>query len=492
MPVAKLVHVAPPPAPPVLPPPLPKVATLARPAAAVHSARSPRPWKRWLAVAALALVVASVGWGLWQLSHRSPAETQVADQNSLAIKHRELPPPASPAEAQARQKAKELTAPGGAAARSQAELPKVVAALRSPGQPRMFEGRDPRIRSEILDEEGGSVFTEAAVAAELHWLSGHQSADGHWSLNHFSQAGDCHGQCDGEGEESDVAATALSLLPFLGAGQASDQGIYQDTVAHGLRWLVRRQRSNGDLRDGGAGRMYAHGLATIALCEALAVGHDESLRGPAQRAIDFIVRAQHPVGGWRYEPGQEGDMSVAGWQMMALECGKMAYLKVPDGVFQRAGHFLDGLALGRHGGFYAYQAGQKETTAMIAEGLLCRQYLGWPKDHPGLQDGIRLMVRRNLPTKTEPNIYYWYYATQVLHNVGGDDWKTWNNAVRDALLALQEKEGHRAGSWAPRGGAIGDHDTRVGGRIYMTSLALCTLEVYYRYLPIYRAIEIEQ
>jgi hypothetical protein len=57
---------------------------------------------------------------------------------------------------------------------------------------------------------------------------------------------------------------------------------------------------------------------------------------------------------------------------------------------------------------------------------------------------------------------------------------------------MQEQSGHPAGSWAPRGGAIGgDHDTREGGRIYMTSLALCTLEVYYRYLPLYRSIDVE-
>jgi hypothetical protein len=79
-----------------------------------------------------------------------------------------------------------------------------------------------------------------------------------------------------------------------------------------------------------------------------------------------------------------------------------------------------------------------------------------------------------------------------MHNVGGEPWKKWNATVREALLSMQEKSGHPAGSWAPRGGAIGgDHDTHEGGRIYMTSLSLCTLEVYYRYLPLYRAIDVE-
>jgi hypothetical protein len=75
-----------------------------------------------------------------------------------------------------------------------------------------------------------------------------------------------------------------------------------------------------------------------------------------------------------------------------------------------------------------------------------------------------------------------------MHHLGGEAWERWNTATREALVELQEREGHEAGSWAPVGGAIGGHDVRVGGRVYVTALAICTLEVYYRHLPIYRAI----
>ena len=109
-----------------------------------------------------------------------------------------------------------------------------------------------------------------------------------------------------------------------------------------------------------------------------------------------------------------------------------------------------------------------------------------------MREGVDWLLKEHLPNKDHPNIYCWYYATQVMHNVGGEPWKKWNAAVRDALLAMQEKSGHPAGSWAPRGGAIGgNYDVQQGGRIYMTSLALCTLEIYYRYLPLYRAIDVE-
>jgi hypothetical protein len=386
--------------------------------------------------------------------------------------------------------ADELTLPRGASA-GLPEFSKVADAVKTPANGLTLDGRDPRIRTELVEEEGGSVYTEAAVAAGLRWLSRHQADDGSWSLDRFDRSGDCDGQCDGLGEQSDMAATALSLLPFLGAGQSHQRGKYQDEIERGLKWIESHQRRDGGLQGRGNGRMYAHGLATIVLCEALAMSHDESLRPAAQRAIDYIVRAQHSGGGWRYHPGEEGDTSVVGWQLMALQAGKSAYLDVPQSTFDRAARFLDTVRGGRRGGYFSYQPWQDASPAMTAEGLLCRQYLGWHQDNPGLREGINALVQTFLPDKRRPNVYYWYYATQVIHHVGGEPWKRWNAAVREALLALQESEGHPAGSWAPRGGAIGDIDTQTGGRIYMTSLALCTLEVYYRYLPLYRGIDIK-
>ena len=75
---------------------------------------------------------------------------------------------------------------------------------------------------------------------------------------------------------------------------------------------------------------------------------DEALRQPAQKAIDFIVAAQYPDGGWRYEPNQElrgreqrGDTSVVGWQLMAMQSARAAKLKVPVETFELSSHFLD-------------------------------------------------------------------------------------------------------------------------------------------------------
>ena len=123
---------------------------------------------------------------------------------------------------------------------------------------------------------------------------------------------------------------------------------------------------------------------------------------------------------------------------------------------------------------------------MTAEALLCRQYVGWPKDHPGLLGGVEYLLK-NLPGDGEPNVYYWYYASQVMHHLGGEPWERWNARMRVVLPSMQETKGHAAGSWSPRGAFASE-----GGRLYMTSLAICTLEVYYRHLPLYRQEVLEE
>jgi len=342
---------------------------------------------------------------------------------------------------------------------------------------RMFSGRDPRIRRRVVEKAGGTSATEAAVARALIFLSRHQHEDGSWSLREFHKAPGCDGTCRGQGRTSSrVAATALSLLPFLGAGQTHERGEYTEEIRQGLQWLIAHQREDGSLEDGG--QMYAHGQAAIALCEAYALSGDPELRGPAQEALNFIVRAQdRKGGGWRYVPRQPGDTSVVGWQLMALKSGQMGYLRVPSKAFERAGLFLNSVT--KEGSRYAYQPGGRYTPAMTAEALLCRQYLGWPRDHDGLKRGVDYLLD-NLPDARHPNVYYWYYATQVMHHYGGDAWEKWNAKMQRVLLRSQETRGHAAGSWTPQG-----EWSNQGGRIFMTALAACILEVYYRHMPIY-------
>lgn len=343
-----------------------------------------------------------------------------------------------------------------------------------------FSGRGAG-KARLVAEGGGSEGSERAVAAGLKWLAQHQMSDGGWNFNHVVSSS-CHGQCRNPGSmgPARIAATGLALLPFLGAGNTQKEGKYKAQVKAGLYFLVSHMRvgpEGGSLLEDG-GNMYSHGIASICLCEAYAMTHDKSLVGPAQQAVNFICYAQDPVGGgWRYRPRMAGDTSVVGWQLMALKSAHMAYLPVPVLTFKQASRFLDTVQ-SNHGANYGYTtAGDGPATTAI--GLLCRMYLGWRHDNPSLERGVQWL---SLQGPSRGDMYYDYYATQVMHHWEGDPWKKWNAVMRDQLVNSQATRGHETGSWY----MDDDHFNPYGGRLYCTAMATMTLEVYYRHLPIYR------
>ena len=237
------------------------------------------------------------------------------------------------------------------------------------------------------------------------------------------------------------------------------------------------------MTEGDRGGMYSHGIASITLCEAYAMTHDKGLYQPAQAAVNFICYAQDPVGGgWRYSPRQKGDTSVVGWQLMALKSAHMAYLRVPGITINKSIAYLDSVAA-NGGAQYGY-TGPATGSATSAIGLLSRMYLGWKKDNPALKKGVAIISKGG---HSKSNMYYNYYATQVMRHWEGEEWEKWNKPIRDWLVATQVKEGPEAGSWFMGGG----HGSKAG-RLYCTSMATMILEVYYRHLPIYRKQSTEE
>jgi hypothetical protein len=370
-----------------------------------------------------------------------------------------------------------------------------------------FKGRSGTTRQKMVTEGGGNKRSEAAVAQGLQWLALHQSSEGNWSLHEFNKhhrekgrSGDSARPCNcevGTVTRNDVAATGFGLLPFLGAGITHKPSKtftkdYTKTVDGGLNYLMRKQGRDGSYSQD----MYAHGIATIAMCEAYGLTSDPKLKMSAQRALNFIASAQDPAGGgWRYSPKQAGDMSVTGWQLMALKSGQMAGLSVNRNILRLSERFLDSCETSNKGGYaYVPDNGQGESITMTAVGLLCRQYSGVNQRNPGLLSGVQ-RLKANHPAKdgVSNNIYYLYYATQVMHHMQGESWSFWNlgadgsgkGGIRDTLISKQDtgatpRHSHQIGSW---GGSQ-------GGRIMATSLTLLCLEVYYRHLPLYRRDEV--
>jgi hypothetical protein len=164
---------------------------------------------------------------------------------------------------------------------------------------------------------------------------------------------------------------------------------------------------------------------------------------------------------------------------MLMQSGLMAKLDVPQKTLDRIGEYLDRCTTDG-GSQYGYRVGTASRISMTAEALLARQYLGWKHNDPRLNRGVQI-VSANPIRYEDQNVYYWYYATQVMHHMGGASWSDWNRVMRQAVPEQQIKTGEERGSWSPGGDQWGQH----GGRLYTTCLSIYMLEVYYRHLPIY-------
>lgn len=356
-----------------------------------------------------------------------------------------------------------------------------------------LHGRQRGRRGDLLAAYGGNRLTEEAVLAALEWLARNQLKDGSWSLvGPYS---------DGALDENKLAATSMALLAFQGHGDthiAPDPGDfkkdadyqralrYSKIVANGWSAMLKTLEKDGSFRNQCISheRLYAQGQAMIAICEIYAMTGDEKFKEPAQRVVDYAVKIQDKLGGWRYEPGNDSDVSVSGWFMMGLQSARMGKLDVPQETLDKLSGFLDKVALA-DGRQYRYRIGGPTTDAMTAEGLLCRQYLGWKRDDPRMLGGVQFIGERPMVwTAGKRNVYYWYYATQVAHHMEGEYWRKWNNVMKQMLPSNQIRKGKEDGSWNPNGDYYGE----MAGRLFVTCMSTYMLEVYYRHLPIYRKI----
>jgi hypothetical protein len=374
-----------------------------------------------------------------------------------------------------------------------------------------YQNRFANNRMEIVRAGGGDESTEASVQLALEWLAAAQASDGGWyAAQHgggnpsmINRAGPDGEKRQNAGARANTAMTGLALLAFLGAGHHHQSGPYANTVANGLRYLLSQQKASGDLaghdqngRDDVVrfARMYSHGMASLALAEAYAITKDPSLQPAVQLASQYTLKAMNgSTGGWRYEypTNDPGDTSQFGWQAMFLHSaangGAIAWDPNRKQLMMR---FLDSVAAGRDGGLASYRPRsgfgvEAPSVSMTAEAMASRILLGYPARPTAMQEAQR-MILTQLPGEREDNFYYWYYATLAMYQMRGTQeselaWQRWNDALKRQLTITQVTQGPQRGSWNPSC-IWGPY----GGRVYTTALGCLSLEVYYRYLPIYQ------
>ena len=347
----------------------------------------------------------------------------------------------------------------------------------------------------------------------INWLVRHQAGDGSWSLN-FSTAG-CN--CpNASSSHTRNAATALALLPLIGAGSTHGTGPYKDNVCRGLQFLMAMQGPTGSLSDTGLHNdVYSHLIATLALVEAVQADNavDQAggcpgsgtttgggpcldkteLRAKAQLAIDYTVLLQispasgwQAPGSWRYAESNTGDISHHIWGVTSLITAQTAGLNVPQSALTNAKSALSafrkaplvvsgGVTLGD----YMYNPNQSSLYQpnAIPEGLLSEVLLGAPTSHP------RIQTFASSTTFTYPGlVYYNFHTTHLLHRIGGPPWNNWNSAIQQGLQQTQASGGHVDGSWFTNAWPGYEIWNNQAGRHYTTCLSLLSMEQNFSHL----------
>jgi hypothetical protein len=336
----------------------------------------------------------------------------------------------------------------------------------------------PGSRGRLVSQSTGTSLTENAVAASLEWLAAHQRPDGGWSFAHQAE-NSFYNKCDdtcthpGQLAECRTGATALALLPFLGAGQTHKQGKYKKQVLAALYLLTHHLRARtaagvsvGILSEGGE-QLHAQALSTLVLCEAYAMSQDKGLKEPAQYALNQLL----------LDPIELDD----GWRWLALRSGKLAGLDVTTNGVPHESQLLAAALRDRK----EYQgAAAQRRQKLIAVGGLNLLFNDVRRDDSTFKPAIELIDRWGPKTG---DLDYRYFATQTLRHHDGELWTKWHTSLVATLITAQEKTGHGKGSWH----FADDDAAAAGGRLYCTAMCAAILEVYYRHQPIYGKLPAE-
>jgi len=320
--------------------------------------------------------------------------------------------------------------------------------------------------AEIQDRE-----VDQAIEKALEYLSERQLPNGSWRIDNIGES---------------TAATSMAIMAFLAGGHVPGEGPYGGQIEHGIRWVLDHQESNGILiHKTSHGPMYSHGISTLMLAEVVGMLEVEDAaraRGALERAVRLILEAQvipkndRQIGGWRYQPSsRDSDLSVTGWQLLALRAAKDIGCDVPAESIDLAVEYVKKCAT-RDGRGFAYQPGSGATPTRTGTGITCLEVCGVHKSEEAT-NGANHLLKDPLKYRDSYFFYGVYYCSVGLYKMGG---KYWEQGREDLFSILIEKQ-EANGSWSS-----GNASERRQGGVYTTSMAVLALAIEYRYLPIYQ------
>jgi len=312
---------------------------------------------------------------------------------------------------------------------------------------------------------------DAAIVRALEFLAREQQSSGAWRT---ASAGES------------TAATSLAIMAFMAAGHVPGEGPYAVAIDRGIRWLLAQQDDEGVFSDRNThGRMYCHGISTLMLAEVLGMtpeAESANVRRALERAVRVILLAQNVrkdgrnAGGWRYQPtSNDSDLSVTGWQLLALRAAKNVGCDVPAENIDRAVAYVKRCSVRDNQGF-AYQPSSGASAVRTGTGILALEICG---EHHSAEamGGADYLLRRPLQYRDAFFFYGAYYCGLGMFQIGGRHWEETQEHLVDILLSNQQRDG----SWESGNGLERD-----AGQIYSTSMAVLSLAVEYQYLPIYQ------
>lgn len=373
------------------------------------------------------------------------------------------------------------------------ELPRLTPVIGAggplPGRADIYRGRTDNGIRQAGRAGGMPPGTLISVGGGLRWLARAQDKEtGGWDVKRWG----------GSAERATAGVSGLALLALFSRGYTDRHPAkYARTVTKAVEFLVSRQHSEGANRGWFGERMYSQGICTMVLSEASVMLRSPRLRRMARKAaqngIDYILSKQPSHGGFGYT-GPGNDTSVTGWQVMAIKSAMIAELRVPRAARERTENFLRlSMADDASTPYRISPSGGtgRGTPRMTAVALAARLFMGHSrraKDCVGQADWLTAQGGHLTLASRGTDFYYIYYMSMAMFHMGGKYWTPWNKAFNAGLRARQVRTGPDKGSWPVAGSAYGPH----GGRVYTTAMACLALEVYFKHLPMYKTLHIEE